>query len=136
MAYEGTDVAPEKSQAQIKKLLMSHGGSEMTTASRFDPPMEGFQAKLILDGKPYLMRLTVPIRVKANAKAQDQEVRRVWRVLYHHMKSVFEAADSGVIELREMILPFLVTESGRTVGKIILDDLDKKLIAPVRGLLE
>ncbi len=137
MAYEYTNVAPEKSQASIRKLLMSHGAINVSFASGTEPPQEGFMATVTLDTQPYVMKIVVPMHSQHDRpKVQDQETRRVWRVLFHHMKAVFEAADSGVIDIRELLLPFLVTRDGRTVGQAILKDLQKTLEAPKRAFLE
>ena len=131
MAYEHTSVAPEKSQAAIKKLLMIHGAVNISFASAYEPTrQEGFRATVILDNKPYGMKIVVPVQEMPNDMAQDQIIRRVWRVLYHHMKAIFEAADSGVIDVRELLLPFLVTKDGRTVGQIVLQDMPKAIEAP------
>ena len=46
----------------------------------------------------------------------DQELRRVWRVLYWHLKAMFEAADSGVIDLRDVIMPYVVLKDGSTLA--------------------
>jgi len=135
MAYEHSSVAPEKSQGKIKKMLIIHGASNVTIATSVDPPLEGFQAQMLIDNRIYLMRIVVPVGAVGNEKKQDQELRRVWRVLYHHMKAMFEASDSGVIELKELILPFLVLKDGRTLGKKILEDLPKALEAPRLGLM-
>lgn len=135
MAYEHTQVSVDKTQAAIRKLMMGHGASNIAFASSLDPRMEGFQATVTLEGKPYGIRVAVPMRDKKNDKLQDQENRRVWRVLYHHMKAIFEAADSGVIDIRELLLPFLVTKDGRTVGQRVLQDIPKMLEAPQRAFL-
>jgi len=60
----------------------------------------------------------------------------VWRVLYHHMKAVFEAADSEVIDVRKLLLPFLVTKGGRTIGDIVIENMPKALEAPKGLFLE
>ena len=60
-------------------------------------------------------------------KDSEQEARRIWRVLYHHMKSIFEAADSGVMEFRELMLPYIMTNDGKTVAEHILPKLDAAL---------
>ena len=136
MAYNKTTVSPEKSQGQIKKLLLTHGASNVTFASSVTPLLEGFQAKLLIDSHVYSMRIVVPVTRFDRENNQDQEYRRVWRVLFHHMKAMFEASDSGVIELKEMILPFLVLKDGRTVAKKIFEDLPKALESPTIGILE
>ena len=131
MAYEHTFVAPEKSQNQIKRLIMSHGGANVSFGSSVEPQrMEGFRASVAIEDRPYAIKITVPIKGKRNAKAQDQEERRVWRVIYHHMKAIFEAADSGVIDIRELLLPFFVTRDGKTVGQHILSDFQKVIETP------
>ncbi len=136
MAYEHTLVSPEKSQAAIKKLLVAHGSVNVSFASSSKPMrQEGFRASVVLDGKPYGMKIVVPVQEMANNKAQDQVIRRVWRVLYHHMKAIFEAADSGVIDIRELLLPFLVTKNGQTVGQIVLQDMEKIIEKPKQVLL-
>mgnify|MGYP001616856514 CR=1 FL=1 len=136
MAYEYTYVAPEKSQGQIRKLLEVHGAKNVSFASQNDPVrMEGFRATVVLENKPYGMKIVVPVHEQKNAAKLDQEIRRVWRVLYHHMKAVFEAADSGVMDIRELLLPFLVTSDGQTVGQKLLRDIPKALEAPHRAFL-
>ena len=137
MSYEHTYVAPEKSQGAIRKLLELHGAVNVGFASAIEPiRQEGFRATVILDDKPYAIKVVVPVKTKDSAKIQDQELRRVWRVLYHHMKAVFEAGDSGVIDIRELLLPFLVTKDGRTVSQHILSDMPRMIEAPKRAFLE
>jgi len=53
----------------------------------------------------------------------EEEARRVWRVLFYHLKSVYEAANSGVMEFRELMLPYIVTHDGHTVAEHILPKL-------------
>lgn len=53
------------------------------------------------------------------ATAREQEERRVWRVLYWHLKAMFEAADSGVIDIRDVIMPYVVMRDGRTLSDYI-----------------
>jgi hypothetical protein len=40
---------------------------------------------------------------------------------------VFESSASGVMEFREMMLPYIVTKDGRTVGEHILPNLEKNV---------
>lgn len=42
MAYNYTEVAPEKSQGQIKKLLIAHGASNVQFGSSFEPMRENY----------------------------------------------------------------------------------------------
>ena len=115
--------------------MTAHGATNIAFASASDPRMEGFQATVVLEGRPYGIRVAVPVKEKKNEKLQDQENRRVWRVLYHHMKAIFEAGDSGVIDIRELLLPFLVTKDGRTLGQRVIQDMPKMLEAPQKAFM-
>lgn len=131
MAYEYTEVPVSKSQEQIRRLIMSHGGFGLAVVSERDPdgkfpPQEGFQAKVLIDKKPYTVKVMASLKLVSEPK-REQEERRIWRVLFHHLKSVFEAADSGVMEFRELMLPYIVTADGMTISEHILPRLDKAL---------
>jgi hypothetical protein len=137
MAYEKTDVAVSKSQDQLRKLIMGHKGFAFAAISQRpngvtqEISTEGFEAQVLIDGKPFQIRVIANLKrpnkyatEKQKAHFLDQEERRIWRVLYYHMKSVFEAADTGVMEFRELMLPYVVTGSGRTVAEILVPRLD------------
>jgi len=130
MAYEQTQVAVPKSQDKIRQMLVRHKGGSVAFIS--DPPLEGFQALVPIDGKQYSIKIMAHIRDK---KDSEQEARRIWRVLYHHMKSIFEAADSGVMEFRELMLPYIMTNDGKTVAEHILPKLDAALAGKPDRLL-
>jgi len=126
MAYEATEVAVSKSQEQIRKLIYTHKGTGVLLVSR--PPHEGFEAFIEIDKTPFHVRIMAVCkavtkdkygwkRSDANyAKAVEQENRRVWRVLYWHLKAIFEAADSGVIDIRNVIMPYVVLKDGMTLS--------------------
>jgi hypothetical protein len=121
MAYETTEVAVSKSQEAIRKLIYSHKGTGVMLISR--PPNEGFEAFVEIEKMPYHVRIMAVCKnagqYKSGAakdKAIEQELRRVWRVLYWHLKAMFEAADSGVIDIRDVILPYVVMADGMTLS--------------------
>lgn len=135
MAYEQTTVAVPKSQEGIRRLIQQHQGFSIAFISDSDPalalPQEGFMAKVMIEGQPYQIRVmaklklaTAAVSATQAAKYRDQEERRIWRVLYYHMKSVFEAADSGVMEFRELMLPYIVVGNGQTIAEALLPRLD------------
>jgi hypothetical protein len=142
MAYENTEVPVSMSQEGIRRLIMSRKGGKVAFIS--DPPSEGFTAVVEIDGLPYQIRLmgvcreapqekerkykgrtvaTKDTTDKFRQQFQQGEERRIWRVLYYHLKSVFEAADSGVMEFRELMLPYIITKSGRTIAEQLLPHL-------------
>lgn len=123
MAYEKTQVPVMQSQSDIKKLVMGRGGSGVAFISH--PPMEGFEALMPIDAVTYKIRIVASVPLDSRNIEADQ--RRIWRVLFYHMKSVFEAASSGVMEFREMMLPYIVTKDDQTVGQHILPKLEQAL---------
>lgn len=133
MAYEDTSVAVTKSQEGIRKLIMAKKGSRVAFVT--DPPREGFEAMVLIGTEPYQIRIygtcRNPPATKKTAKQQAeftaQEERRIWRVLYYHLKSVFEAAESGVMEFKELILPYIVTSNGQTIAEQILPKLSQAI---------
>ena len=132
MAYESTNVSVGKSQEQIRVLIYAHDGSGISFVSQ--RPREGFEALVTIKDQPYHIRVMAKCNevnthkgpgyrrraTVAIEKARQQEERRVWRVLYWHLKAMFEAADSGVIDLRDVIMPYVVTRDGRTLSEHIV----------------
>ena len=141
MAYEETSIAVSKSQEGIRKLVMGRKGSSIAFIT--DPPREGFQAQVLIDDLPYQIRIfgtcRPPIKARTSKQVENfrtQEERRIWRVLFYHLKSVFEAADSGVMEFRELMLPYIVTKSGKTVAECIVPQLSAAINVNPNRLLE
>lgn len=68
---------------------------------------------------------------------RDRAEKRIWRVLYYHIKAMFEAADAGVLEFRELMLPYLVVpKTDRTVGQELLaSSVQQMLVATPQRLL-
>lgn len=122
LAYDATSVPVTRSQDELKKLLMKNGASGMAFVSQ--PPLEGFQAQVVIEGKTYTIRVQCVARQMKHEDDQNQEERRIWRVLYYHMKAVFESANSGLLEFRELILPYIVTRQGKTIAEHILPQLE------------
>ncbi len=133
MAYENTAVAVAKSQQKLREILLRNKGGRVAFLS--DPPVEGFTAVVPIDGKEYTVQVMARCKPKKNFDADEQEARRVWRVLFHHMKGIFEASKSGVLEFREMMLPYIVTHDGKTVAEHILPNLDRSLAGRPERLL-
>jgi hypothetical protein len=127
MSYDSTEVSVSKSQEQIRKVIYSHAGSALSLISQ--PPYEGFEAIVTLEKTPYHIRIMATCRDMAKVKtrtgvalenAQRREEMRVWRVLYWYLKAMFEAADSGVVDIRSVILPYIVTGDRRTVAEHLI----------------
>jgi len=139
MAYENTSVPVARSQEAIRKLIYAHRGTGMVFISQ--RPREGFEAMVELRGKPYHIRITAKCRTPRSAGGEEQhttrgrelwekEERRVWRVLFYHLKAVFEAADSDVLSIEEIIMPYVVAKDGRTLAEHILPRLAEVVASP------
>ena len=117
MAYDSTKVPISQSQEAIRKLVYAHKGTAVSIISQ--RPREGFEAMVTLGGDPYHIRIMATCATKRTVEGFAQEERRVWRVLFFHLKAMFEAADSGVIDMRDVIMPYIVTPDGRTLSEHI-----------------
>lgn len=133
MAYDQTEVPVSRSQEAIRKLIYGHKGTGLMLVSH--PPREGFEAMVTIAEVSYHIRVMATTRTTfkdsygytikdttstAYQKKREQEERRVWRVLFWHLKAMFEAADSGVIDIRDVIMPYVVTRDGRTLSEYII----------------
>lgn len=131
-AYGTTSVPVERSQSGIRELVMTRGGSGIAFIEQ--PPMEGFHCLMPIEGVTYTVRIQA--QIPKDTRDAEQERRRIWRVLYYHIKSVFESSASGVLEFREMMLPYIVTANNQTVAERILPTLEKAIQTnPARLLL-
>lgn len=130
-SYEATSVTADRSQFLIKKLLIDNGATGLVFL--WQPPMEGMEFLIPIDGKPYRIR----IRAIVNDKTRDheQEVRRIWRVFYYQLKATFDSSKSGVMEFRELMLPYIVASDGQTVAEHIIPRLHAGLSANPGKLL-
>lgn len=135
MSYDRTNVPIAQSQSAIRDLVMRHKGTGISFMSH--PPREGFEALVTIQGQAYHIRVMATCKKGAD---QEQELRRVWRVLFWHLKAMFEAADSGVIAVEDIIMPYIVTPDGRTIAEHIAPKLAElrnathaKLLAAATG---
>lgn len=140
MAYETTEVMVSKSQESIRKLIYAHKGTGLMLLSQ--PPREGFEAIMELDKQAYHIRVMATTKAirrsgykSRDEKALDQELRRVWRVLYWHLKAMLEAADSGVIDIRDVIMPYVVLRDGMTLADHIKPQMQTMMNVDAARLL-
>lgn len=134
MAYETTRVPVVRSQDGIRRMILSRGGTAVAFVSVSNPPQEGFHAQLPIEGRTYTVRIVA--RVGESPRGDpERELRRTWRVLFYHLKGLFEAAESGVLEFRELVLPYIVTRDGRTIAECLLPQLEGALAARPERLL-
>lgn len=136
MAYDSTSVPVARSQEAIRELIYAHQGTGVCIISQ--RPQEGFEALVTILEMPYRVRIMatcLELDKKRRPVDRAQEERRVWRVLYWHLKAMFEAADSGVIDIRDVIMPYVVMRDGRTLSDQIKPQMDRLMTSDPTKLL-
>ena len=129
MAYESTNVAVEKSQGNIRKLLSQFGAAEFQFGEGTGADNEKWAGVSFRHGGHTVM-MRAPVKPPTDseykalrAKAQrahsrtyqeiedeymEQEHRRIWRVLYWSLKARMVAVEEGVEEFEQAFLAHLV----------------------------
>lgn len=153
MAYDGTEVPAARSQEGIRAILNRYGIRQVQFTDcwpdgvavefiRVEGGPGGAAEKVIrvrIVGKPNAVNLVVKKarrrtwRDKTPAptaeRKSDAERRRVYRVIYYHLKSKLEAVAEGLVTFEEEFLPHIVLPSGVTV----YDELKRQLPAVFAG---
>lgn len=150
---EGTSVSVEKSQAEIKSLLMKYGAAQYATADDITKgqSMVQFQAqdrvirfvvslpspdekRFKLDGRGNIRK------PEARTAAWEQGCRQKWRALALCIKAKLEAVASGISEFEEEFLAHIVLPGNETVSQWLRPQLkiayeNKQLPEGIAGLL-
>lgn len=131
MAYaERTTVSPEKSRAEIERILSRFGASHFMYAFSGDAGIVQFRAKG--DHGYRQVRFVIPMpdeneykrdkrgyfrTPSARKTAWEQEIRRRWRSLALNIKAKLDAVESGLFTFDQEFMPFLVLPDGSTVDE-------------------
>lgn len=129
MAYESTNVAVEKSQGNIRKLLAQFGAAEFQFGEGAESDgMRWAGVSFRHEGHTVMMQAPLKTPTKTEYKAlrskaqrahtrtyqeieaehMEQEHRRIWRVLYWSLKARMVAVEEGVEEFEQAFLAHLV----------------------------
>lgn len=142
MAYETTDVAVEKSQGEIRKLLFAHGAANFSFGEglvdgvswaivefvhhdqrvRIRVPHKVINQRLLAD-KIRRAQSRTPDQIKRDLV--EQEARRIWRVLFHGLKARLVSVEESVETFEEAFLAHLVDPAS-----------DRTLWEQAQGLIE
>lgn len=148
MAYETTDVAVEKSQGSIRKLLAGFGAAEFQFGEGTDPVGVKW-AGVTFTHSGHMVMVQVPLKIPDEAKVRsavrrarsrtelqirndfwEQESKRIWRVLFWSLKSRMIAVEEGVEEFEQAFLAHIVDPaSGQTVWGRIKPAIDAGVLA-------
>ena len=133
MSYaKATDVAVDRTRAQIEKALDRYGADAFSyardqTRAQIQFRMEGKQIRFELtlpDPQSDEFRLTPSgkwERLPRDAqKAWEQACRQRWRALLLQVTAMFAAIEAGITTFEEAFLAFIVLPEGNTVGEFML----------------
>lgn len=115
----GTSVPVSSSMEEIRKYLVERMGAE------------GY-APIYLNGHEFIRFQIngIPVQMKVPDWAGDErEHKRVWRVMLLHVKSMWESLQNRVASLEEIVLPYVLLPTGRTLG----EELPTRLHAAIQA---
>lgn len=152
MAYDTTTVPVERSQGEIRRLLTQHGASSFefgeATVDGTRMAAIGFthqtrRVRVRVAHKPpdadAIRRKEQRSRSKTytdlRLEADEQEAKRIWRVLAWNLKARLEAVQEGVETFEEAFLAHLVDErTGETIYEQLARTGSVQLEAPLLQL--
>lgn len=125
MPYETTKVSISDSQGDIRGLLWKHGADEFAFREAWLSSQQVAMAEFV--HRQHLIRIHVPLKDMGEAaraysrkpnvrkslidifrEMQDQEGRRMWRVLYWTIKAKLEAVEEGLVEFDQEFFSYIV----------------------------
>jgi hypothetical protein len=149
---EDTRVPVDQSRMEIERALARYGASgfgfswERREVAINPIPAYGKKTEqrdfwmLVFNFKTRKVRLDLPMPTEREAGSKtrlEQQVRQRWRALLLVIKAKLEAVESGISTLEQEFLAQVVTESGRTIGEIIIPQISEAVRAgrllPAKG---
>lgn len=149
---QNTSVPADRSRAEIDKILTRYGASgfgyswerrevPINPVPVYGPKTEQRDfAAIVFQFKERRVRLDVPMptaREAGTAERAERATRQRWRALLLVIKAKLEAVESGISTLEQEFLAHVVTESGRTIGEIIIPQISEAVQAgrllPAKG---
>lgn len=141
---QNTSVPVDRSRAEIERVLQRYGAAGfgyswerrevvVSPIPAYGPKTELREfAMLGFKFKACSIRLDVPMPTirEAGSEARLGAARRQrWRALLLVIKAKLEAVESGIGTLESEFLANVVTESGRTIGEVVLPRLSEAVRA-------
>ena len=134
----GSGVPVSRSRQHLEQLLVAHGAEGFAygwtaEADRVEFVWQGQRVRFTLPRpKREKFALTPSGLVRSDKQIQaatDAEDRRRWRGLLLVVRAKIEAVESGIAVFEEEFLAFIVMPNDRTVGEILLPQLQDGTIA-------
>lgn len=140
---QDTAVPIARSRAEIDKLLRKWKVTGIQWTDEFDKDRVTLQFAFPHEGRTYGARFTLRLPTREDLKGSaihggtgrllearlqkllDGRGKQEHRLLLLWLTAAFNAVAGGLVPVEQLFLPFLVDESGRTVGEIIGPKLHK-----------
>ena len=127
--YQNTTIAPEKSQADITKILRKYSIYEVQHTNQKESFSVAFKVELPEISIPLMIRIDVPYSQKDDKYDKNgyKKQRILYRSLFYYVKALLNAWDNGLKTFTEIFMPHLVLPNGRTIEQTLLPQLQKAI---------
>lgn len=151
---ESTEVAAEKTAAEITSLLMKSGARQISMDYGEGGRLTGLRFALLVESLPVTFALPVRVdpvfkiindrrptnrcargnRADSAEKDRAQAERVAWRQLLRWVQAQLAMIETGMVQPQEVFLPYLVhAGSGQTLFEYFQREGMKQLAAPAGG---
>ncbi len=121
-----TEIAAEKSIAEIQKCLAAHGAMQIladyddtgnVTAISFRIPIGGnpIAFRLPSDWRPVFKILEDDRKVPRSKKTKEQALRVSWRIIKDWVEAQMAIVETKMVKLDQVFLPYAIVPDGRTL---------------------
>ena len=142
--YQDTSVAVERSMQQVREGLRAAGARGIQIEDTWEPPrvLIRFLWPMGEEGFEQIVRVRLevtPLPPEKGARggwkvSPEQRERQAWRALSWYLKTMLEAATFGLMRFEEIFLAYVEDEDGRTVGEVVIPQLEAgRLLLPKGG---
>ncbi len=133
-----TKVPIQRSKAEIEKILYNYGAGQFACASDW----EGGQAMIGFHYQGIAVRMTLKLPtedefaetptglIRSDGERESfhaRGCRQRWRALVLSVKAKLEAVESEISTFEQEFLPFVVTQTGQTVGERVLPEIARAI---------
>lgn len=141
---ESTEISATQTAGEITALLVRVGARQITMDYAEGGKLTGFHFLLVIGGLPHPFRMPVRVegvyrilqarrnswdRSKYEARDRVQAERVAWRQLLRWIQAQLAMIDAGMVETREVFLPYIVDQSGQTLFEVFEETRFKALPA-------
>lgn len=142
--FEDTSVSVQRSQDQIRKFLREAGAlgiqfeedwEQGACRVRFAWSLGKAGNTNQVDRFPARQNVRLEVKALPPDRRFDsaQRERQAWRGLAHYLEGTIKAAAFGLIRFEDIFLSFMEAADGRTIGEVLIPQLERGQLALPRG---